>query len=288
MPIHIDHLTHIYMPGTSYETLAVDDVTLAIEDGELFGLIGHTGSGKTTLVQHINGLLKPARGSVHVNGIEVSAPKVERKKLVATVGLVFQYPEYQLFEETVYKDIAFGPANLGLDEEEVRERVQEAARLMELDLGALGDKSPFDLSGGEKRRVALCGVIAMRPSVLILDEPIAGLDPRGRDGIIRLIRQLNTQGGFTIIMVSHSMDDVARLCGRIGVMHDGRIVKTGTPAEVFREPETLEALGLDVPQIRKLAGALSKQGFRVPPDVLDPEVFCSFFVERVRHKCSRT
>ena len=288
MPVHIDHLTHIYMPGTPYEALAVDDVTLTVEDGELFGLIGQTGSGKSTLVQHINGLLKPTKGTVHVNGIEVSAPKVERKKLVAEVGLVFQYPEYQLFEETVYKDIAFGPANLGLKEDEIERRVEEAARLMELDLGLLRDKSPFDLSGGEKRRVALCGVIAMRPSVLILDEPIAGLDPRGRDATIRMIRQLNEQGGFTIVMVSHSMDDVARLCSRIGVMHEGRIVKTGTPAEIFKEPETLEALGLDVPQIRKLAGELLKQGLNVPPDVLDPEGFCSFFVERVRGKCSRT
>ena len=288
MPVHIDHLTHIYMPGTPYEALAVDDVTLTVEDGELFGLIGPTGSGKSTLVQHINGLLKPTKGTVHVNGIEVSAPKVERKKLVAEVGLVFQYPEYQLFEETVYKDIAFGPANLGLKEDEIKLRVEEAARLMELDLGLLGEKSPFDLSGGEKRRVALCGVIAMRPSVLILDEPLAGLDPRGRNATLRLIRQLNAQGGFTIVMVSHNMDDVARLCGRIGVMHDGRIVKTGTPAEIFKEPETLEALGLDVPQIRKLAGELEKQGLRVPPDVLDPEGFCSFFVERVRGKCSGT
>lgn len=288
MPVHIDHLTHIYMPGTPYEALAVDDVTLTVEDGELFGLIGPTGSGKSTLVQHINGLLKPTKGTVRVNGIEVSAPKVERKKLVAEVGLVFQYPEYQLFEETVYKDIAFGPANLGLKEDEIKLRVEEAARLMELDLGLLGEKSPFDLSGGEKRRVALCGVIAMRPSVLILDEPLAGLDPRGRNATLRLIRQLNAQGGFTIVMVSHNMDDVARLCGRIGVMHDGRIVKTGTPAEIFKEPETLEALGLDVPQIRKLAGELEKQGLRVPPDVLDPEGFCSFFVERVRGKCSGT
>ncbi|MFZ5975364.1 MAG: energy-coupling factor transporter ATPase [Bacillota bacterium] len=285
MPVHIDHLTHIYMPGTPYEALAVDDVTLSVQDGELFGLIGHTGSGKSTLIQHINGLLKPTKGSVHVNGIEVSAPKIARKKLIATVGLVFQYPEYQLFEETVYKDIAFGPTNLGLDEEEVERRVQEAARLIELDLALLRDKSPFELSGGEKRKVALCGVIAMRPPVLILDEPIAGLDPRGRDSILRLIRQLKEDGGFTVIMVSHSMDDVARLCSRIGVMHNGRIVKTGTPGEIFREQDMLEDLGLDVPQIRKLAKALSGKGIEIPPDVFNVEDFCSYFVERVRGKC---
>lgn len=282
MPVHIDHLTHIYMPGTPYESLAVNDVSLEVRDGEIFGLIGRTGSGKSTLIQHINGLLKPTKGTVHVNGIEVSATKIPRKKLIATVGLVFQYPEYQLFEETVYKDIAFGPANLGLPQDETERRVREAARLLELDLDKLRGKSPFELSGGEKRKVALCGVIAMRPPILILDEPLAGLDPRGRDNTLRLIRQLNTEGGFTIIMVSHSMDDVARLCGRVGVMHDGCIVKTGTPGEIFREQDMLESLGLDVPQIRKLAAALLDKGIAVPPDLFGVEDFCGFIAERLR------
>lgn len=285
MPIHIERLTHTYMPGTPYEANAVDNVTLTIEDGELFGLIGHTGSGKSTLIQHINGLLKPTSGRVRVNGIEVSAPKVPRKKLIAMVGLVFQYPEYQLFEETVYKDIAFGPKNLGLDEAEIEERVREAAALLEFDIDGLRDKSPFELSGGERRKAALCGVIAMRPSVLILDEPIAGLDPRGRAGTLRLIKRLNEEGGFTVIMVSHSMDDVARLSSRIGVMAGGRIVNTGTPAEIFQEQDALEGLGLDVPQVRRLAAELKKRGIDVPPGVLRVEDLCNFIAERVRGKC---
>ena len=236
MPVVIKNLTHIYAPGTPFEKKALDNITLSIQDGEFVGLIGHTGSGKSTLIQHINALMQPTSGKVIVNGIDTSAPKsgLEIRK---SVGLVFQYPEYQLFEETIEKDVAFGPRNLGLDEEEIKKRVSHALDLVGID-EALYTNSPFDLSGGQKRRVAIAGVLAMKPQILILDEPSAGLDPAGRADMRKLIKDIKNEG-VTVVMVSHSMDDVSKMCDRIIVMNKGTIALDGTPREVFKHTELI-------------------------------------------------
>ena len=231
------------MPGTPFETRALDGVSLSIADGEFVGVIGHTGSGKSTLVQHLNALLKPTLGSVYVNGLNLNDKDTNLRDVRRAVGLVFQYPEYQLFEETVRKDIAFGPNNLGLDAADVEARVREAAQIVGLSEDLL-DRSPFDLSGGQKRRVAIAGVLAMRPNVLVLDEPAAGLDPRGRLEMLALVRDYHARGGVTVIMVSHSMDDVARMCSRIIVMNHGKVAFDAPPAQVFAHGDELAAMGL--------------------------------------------
>ena len=267
MSIVIEHLNYVYMAGGPYETKALNDVNLTIGDGEFIGLIGHTGSGKSTLVQHLNGLVMPTSGRVLVDGMDLADKATDRRAIRQRVGLVFQYPENQLFEETVEKDIAFGPKNLGLDENEIARRVKDAMRRVALDYDALHDRSVFELSGGQMRRVAIAGVLAMEPQVLVLDEPCAGLDPRGREEILGLIRDLHRESGATIVMVSHSMDDVASLAERVIVMNHGEVVMDGAPRDVFSCGEELRGMGLDVPQAVQLAAKLREHGYDIPEGI---------------------
>ena len=250
------------MPGTPFESQALKDICLAIGDGEFVGIIGHTGSGKSTLITHLNGLLRPEPGTVYVGGVDLGEKDVNLTAIRRTVGLVFQYPEYQLFEETVAKDIAFGPKNLGLDQAEVERRVREAAQKAAIPEELL-EKSPFELSGGQKRRVAIAGVLAMKPQVLVLDEPAAGLDPAGREEMLRLMQTIHA-GGVTVVMVSHSMNDVGRLCGRLIVLSHGQIVFNAPPAEVFRHADELREIGLAAPECARLAEKLRAAGFEIP------------------------
>ena len=257
--IRIENLTHTYGEGTPFRRSAVENLSLDIYHGEFLGLIGHTGSGKSTLIQHLNGLLKPTGGRVLLDGEDIWADPKKIRSVRFRVGLVFQYPEYQLFEETVYKDIAFGPKNMGLQGEEIDRRVRQAAVFAGLDEDML-ERSPFELSGGQKRRVAIAGVIAMEPKVLILDEPTAGLDPRGREAILAQLRAYHEQKGSTIILVSHSMEEIARNVDRIVVMSHAHKLMDGTPEEVFSRAEELLQVGLDVPQVTKVAMELQKRG----------------------------
>ena len=267
MSIVIEHLNYVYMQGGPYETRALDDVSLTIHDGEFIGLIGHTGSGKSTLVQHLNGLILPTSGKITVDGMDLAEKGTDRRAIRRRVGLVFQYPENQLFEETVAKDIAFGPKNLGLDEAEIDRRVRTAMRRVALDYDKLAQRSVFELSGGQMRRVAIAGVLAMEPQTLVLDEPCAGLDPRGREEILGLISDLHRESGATIVMVSHSMDDVAALAERVIVMNHGKVAMDGVPREIFSRGEELRAIGLDVPQAVELAQKLREKGFDVPEGI---------------------
>ena len=267
MPIEVRHLTHTYSQGSAFQATAIMDVNLTIQDGEFIGVIGHTGSGKSTLVQHLNGLLTPTSGQVFIDGEDMNQKGVDRRRIRQKVGLVFQYPEYQLFEETIAKDIAFGPKNLGLSPEEVDRRVRRAMEWVHLDYDRYAQRSPFELSGGQMRRVAIAGVLAMESKVLILDEPTAGLDPRGRDRILDMVKQLHAQGGVTVIMVSHSMDDISRLATRLIVMNKGRLVADGTPRELFRQVGMMESVGLGVPQATKLCALLRKRGIDIPDDL---------------------
>ena len=267
MPIEVRHLTHTYSQGSAFQATAIMDVNLTIQDGEFVGVIGHTGSGKSTLVQHLNGLLTPTSGQVIIDGEDMNQKGVDRRRIRQKVGLVFQYPEYQLFEETVAKDIAFGPKNLGLPADEVDRRVRRAMEWVHLDYDRYAQRSPFELSGGQMRRVAIAGVLAMESKVLILDEPTAGLDPRGRDRILDMVKQLHAQGGVTVIMVSHSMDDISRLATRLIVMNKGRLVADGTPRELFRQIGLMESVGLGVPQATKLCALLRKRGIDIPDDL---------------------
>ena len=266
MAIKIENLEYVYMPGSPFEKKALDNINLEIKDGEFVGLIGHTGSGKSTLVQHLNGLLKPNSGRIEINGQDTLSKGEKLKQLRCDVGLVFQYPEHQLFEETVYKDIAYGPKNLGLSSDEIDKRVKDAARCVGLSSDVL-DKSPFDLSGGQKRRVAIAGVIAMQPSVLVLDEPTAGLDPAGREEILSQIKAIHAEGNMTVILVSHSMEDVARLVDRLIVMNEGKVFADGTVDEVFSLGSELRKIGLDVPQINVLIDELIKRGLNIPENI---------------------
>ena len=267
MSIVIEHLNYVYMQGGPYETKALDEVSLTIHDGEFVGLIGHTGSGKSTLVQHLNGLILPTSGQITVDGMDLADKNTDKRAIRRRVGLVFQYPENQLFEETVAKDIAFGPKNLGLDEAEIDRRVRTAMRRVALDYDKLSQRSVFELSGGQMRRVAIAGVLAMEPQTLVLDEPCAGLDPKGREEILGLISDLHRESGATIVMVSHSMDDVAALAERVIVMNHGKVAMDGAPREVFSRGEELRAIGLDVPQAVELAQKLREKGFDVPEDI---------------------
>ena len=271
MSIKIENLTHVYMPKTPFEKKALDNVNLVIEDGEFLVLIGHTGSGKSTLIQHLNGLLEPSSGRIIVDDIDLTNKETKLTDIRKKIGLVFQYPEYQLFEETIEKDIAFGPNNLGLSKEVVSERVKKSMEMVGLDYETYKDVSPFDLSGGQKRRVAIAGVIAMEPKVLILDEPTAGLDPKGRDDILEQIKILHEKYKMTIVLVSHSMEDVGKLAERIVVMNKGKVALTGKPAEIFKEVETLEEIGLAVPQVTYLMRALKEKGFNVSDEVFTVE-----------------
>ncbi len=270
MPIQVEHLTHTYMTDSPFAATALEDVSLTIEDGELIGLLGHTGSGKTTLVQHLNGLLKPTSGKVVVDGLDITEKDVSLLEVRRRVGLVFQYPEYQLFEETVAKDVAFGPKNLGLSEQEVDERVRYALQEVGLVYEEIAERSPFELSGGQMRRVAIAGVLAMRPKTLILDEPTAGLDPAGRRSILGMIRELHAAGGLTVVMVSHNMDDISSLATRLVVMSRGKMVLTGTPREVFQHRELLSSIGLGIPQAAELTQQLIAEGYPLPADLYTP------------------
>lgn len=271
MSIKIENLTHIYMPKTPFEKKALDDVNLVIENGEFLALIGHTGSGKSTLIQHLNGLLEPSSGRILVDDTDITNKETKLTDIRKKIGLVFQYPEYQLFEETIEKDIAFGPNNLGLSSEEISNRVKKSMEMVGLDYETYKDVSPFDLSGGQKRRVAIAGVIAMEPKVLILDEPTAGLDPKGRDDILEQIKILHEKYKMTIVLVSHSMEDVGNLAERIVVMNKGKIALVGKPAEIFKEVETLENIGLAVPQVTYLMRALREKGFEVSDEIFTVE-----------------
>ena len=272
MSVIVKNLTYIYDEGMPFASKAIDDISFEIKDNDFVGLIGHTGSGKSTLIQHLNGLLKPSSGEIIVNGFNITDKDLNLTEIRKRVGIVFQYPEYQLFEETVEKDIAFGPGNLGLDEEEISKRVRKSMEAVGLDYETYKDKSPFDLSGGQKRRVAIAGVIAMNPEVLILDEPTAGLDPGGRDEIFNLIKKLHRDNNITIILSSHSMDDMAKLAQTIIVMNHGKIEFMGTPREVFTSHAArLREIGLDVPQVLELATKLRNKGFDIRPDVLTVE-----------------
>ena len=270
MPIQVEHLTHTYMTDSPFAATALEDVSLTIEDGELIGLLGHTGSGKTTLVQHLNGLLKPTSGKVVVDGLDITEKGVSLLEVRRRVGLVFQYPEYQLFEETVAKDVAFGPKNLGLSEQEVDERVRYALQEVGLAYDEIAQRSPFELSGGQMRRVAIAGVLAMRPGTLILDEPTAGLDPAGRRSILGMIRELHAAGGLTVVMVSHNMDDISSLATRLVVMSRGRMVLTGEPRQVFQHRELLSSIGLGIPQAAELTQQLIAEGYPLPADLYTP------------------
>ena len=268
--IKIENLTHTYGIGTPFERSAVKDMNLSVFRGELLGLIGHTGSGKSTLIQHLNGLLKPTSGRVLLSGKDIWAEPKKIRDVRFRVGLVFQYPEYQLFEETVYRDIAFGPKNMGLSGEALDRRIREAARFAGLSEDKL-EQSPFALSGGQKRRVAIAGVIAMEPEVLVLDEPGAGLDPRGREELLEHIRAYHTERGNTVVLVSHSMEEIARYADRIAVLAGGNVLMTGTPREVFSHGSALMKAGLDVPQVTRVAMELRKRGLPIDPAVYTVE-----------------
>lgn len=269
--VEIKNLTHIYNPDSSFEKRALDKASLKIEKGEFIGLIGHTGSGKSTLIQHLNGLIKPTEGEIYIDGKNISSKEVKLQEIRQSVGLVFQYPEYQLFEETIEKDIAFGPKNQGFDSEEVTKRVKEAMDSVGLDYETLKDRSPFELSGGQKRRVAIAGVLAMQPKLLILDEPTAGLDPAGRDEILGEIREIFSKREITIIVVSHSMEDMAEIADRIVVMNRGKLIMDATPREIFKREDELVSIGLGVPQITSFMRAFKRCSPSIDDDVITIE-----------------
>ena len=270
MPIEVRGLTHIYNEGTPFARAAINNIDLTIDDGEIVAIIGHTGSGKSTLVQHFNGLLRPSSGSVKVDGVEIGQKGVDLRTIRRKVGLVFQYPEHQLFEETVWEDVAFGPRNMGISDDEVRGRVERALKAVDAD-PSLAQRSPFELSGGEKRRVAIAGVLAMEPSVLVLDEPTAGLDPRGRQDLLGQIQRLQAERHLTVVFVSHNMTEVAQLADRLVVMHQGEIVTEGPPKQIFAEGEHLQTIGLGVPDMTALMQRLRAKGWDLPASALSVE-----------------
>jgi energy-coupling factor transport system ATP-binding protein len=269
MSIKTVNLTFKYSEGTQFETKALDDINMEIKKGDFVGIIGHTGSGKSTLIQHFNGLMKPDEGDVIIEGKSLKAKSTKLKLIRQIVGLVFQYPEYQLFEETVYKDVAYGPINLELKDDEVEKRVKYALELVGFDYKEVKDKSPFDLSGGQKRRVAIAGVLAMKPQYLILDEPTAGLDPAGRNEILNQIEKLHKKSGITVILVSHSMEDIARLVKHIFVLNKGKLYMEGTPKEIYSQSEELKKIGLGVPQVVDIMKELKKKGFNINTDIFN-------------------
>ena len=262
----LENLSHVYNPGSVFEKAALQSVSLEIGAGEMVAIIGHTGSGKSTLIQHLNGLLKPTSGRVLLDGRDIHADKSMLGSVRQRVGLVFQYPEHQLFESTIYKDVAYGPTRMGLSESEVGERVRQSLDVVGIDT-SLYEKSPFEVSGGQKRRVAIAGVLAMGPEVLVLDEPAAGLDPAGKDEIFAQVRRMHDALGMTVVLVSHSMEDVASLAGRIFVMSQGQLLCEGTPAQVFAKGDMLKSVGLDVPQISQVFAALNKENPQIPAGV---------------------
>lgn len=284
--IRIEQLTHTYSAGTPFQRSAVDGVELDIMPGEFLGVIGHTGSGKSTLIQHLNGLLKPTQGHIYLNGKDIWADPKQIRQVRFQVGLVFQYPEYQLFEETVYKDIAFGPGNMGLDKEEIDRRVRESARMVGL-AEELLEKSPFDLSGGQKRRVAIAGVLAMDPKVLVLDEPTAGLDPRGRDTILGEIREYHEERKNTVLLVSHSMEDIAQYAKKVLVIAEGKPAMYDTVENIFSRVEELTAMGLAVPQISRVFAGLRAAGYQVPGNIYTVEGAAAAILNAVKGGAAR-
>lgn len=270
MPIEVENLTHVYNDGTSMSRKALDNVSFKIDDGEFVAIIGHTGSGKSTLIQHLNALTKPTSGRVLLDGEDINVDKSKLKQIRQKVGLVFQYPEYQLFEMTVFKDVCFGPENMGLSEEKVKKRAVRALNLVGLD-ESYYEKSPFELSGGQKRRAAIAGILAMGPKVLVLDEPTAGVDPKGRNEILGAINNMHNETGLTVILVSHSMEDVARLADRIIVLNNGKVALMGTPREVFSKVNELEEMGLAAPQTSYVMKGLKEKGINVPEDIYTVE-----------------
>ena len=278
MELRLEKVTHTYQQGSPFQATAIREISFTVRDGDFTALIGHTGSGKSTLAQHLNGLLKPTEGRVTLDGEDIHAKGYDRRQVRRQVGLVFQYPETQLFEETVKKDIAFGPKNLGLSDAETEERVRSAMALVGLDWENEGEKSPFELSGGKMRRCAIAGVIAMRPRVLVLDEPTAGLDPEAREDMMQMIASLHEKGA-SIVMVTHSMDDAARYCRRAAVLEKGRIIMEGTPGEIFAHADRLTGMGLDVPQVSRLGMLLRQKGIPFPEDVIREEEAVSALVK---------
>lgn len=271
MGIIVNNLTHIYNAGLPHESVALDNVSFKIEDGEFIGIIGHTGSGKSTLLQHLNGLLKPNSGQIIVGDIDITEPSCKLMEIRRRIGLVFQYPEYQLFEETVAKDVAFGPKNLGLDDEETEKRVKEAIELVGLPFDEIKDKSPFELSGGQKRRVAIAGVVAMKPEVLILDEPTAGLDPKAHKDVLSMAYNIHEHEKNITVFVSHNMADIARLCDRVFVMDKGHLILSGTPKEVFANEKLLTDIGLSLPPITDLMHRLHDGNHAINAEIFDAE-----------------
>lgn len=269
--LEVKKLSHVYMPGTPFQVEALKEISLKIEKGEFVGIIGETGSGKSTLVQHLNGLLRPTSGDVLLDGCSIWSGKVNMRAIRSRVALLFQYPEHQLFEETVYKDVAFGPRNLGLDEKELQKRVRYGLEQMELDYESYKDRSPFSLSGGEKRRVAMAGILAMKPEVIILDEPTAGLDPAGRRQLLALIEKLHSEEKLTVIMVTHNMDEVSRLANRLFVFSAGRLVLQGEPAVVFNSPQKIKEIGLELPVLSELLLKLKDSGKNIRTDLFTVE-----------------
>ena len=271
MSIRVENLVHIYDKGMPSEQLALDSISFTADDGQLVGIIGHTGSGKSTLLQHLNGLLKPESGSIVIGDTDITQPGISMVQIRKKIGLVFQYPEYQLFEETVAKDVAFGPRNLGLSREEIDERVREAIELVGLDYEEIKDRSPFELSGGQKRRVAIAGVVAMRPEVLILDEPTAGLDPKAHKDVLAMVEEVHRRTGNITILVSHNMADIARLCDKVVVIDSGRLVTAGTPYEVCSKNEELRAVGLELPPVTAFTETLRERGVDLEATILDTD-----------------
>jgi energy-coupling factor transport system ATP-binding protein len=284
MSIEIKELSHIYSQGSPFESIALDQITATIEKGSFTGLIGHTGSGKSTLIQHLNVLLRPTSGTVFLDGQDINDKSINPKHIRQKVGLVFQYPEHQLFEETVAKDVAFGPGNLGLAPDIIESRVREALGLVGMDYETFKDKSPFELSGGQMRRVAIAGVLAMEPTVLVLDEPTAGLDPKGRDDILRVIHSLHQNNHITVLLVSHSMEDIAKFVDKIMVMSKGKLVYYDVPEKVFSQAEMLEEIGLAVPQVTYLMRALKKMDPLVNQNVYTLEQAQAEIVEMMRRR----
>ena len=271
MSIEVKGLTHIYREGLPHESVALENVSFNVEDGQLVGVIGHTGSGKSTLVQHLNGLLRPKSGTIVVGDVDITADGVVMRDIRRKIGLVFQYPEYQLFEETVAKDVAFGPGNLGLSQEETEQRVKEAIQMVGLDYDAVKNVSPFELSGGQKRRVAIAGVIAMKPEILILDEPTAGLNPKAHDDILAMVRAIHEQEKNIIFLISHNMNDIAAMADKVIVMDRGHVAMDGTPAQVFSRGEELKAMGLALPDSMELVARLRRAGMDIDTSCLTME-----------------
>ena len=284
MSIEVKNISYVYMPKSPYERLALDDVSITIPEGKITAIAGHTGSGKSTLIQHLNGLISPTSGSVLVDGVDIAAKGQAARAARRSVGMVFQYPEHQLFEETVEQDIAFGPKNYGLTPEEVKERVRFAMDFVQLDYEEYSQRSPFQLSGGQMRRTAIAGVVALRPKYLVLDEPTAGLDPKGREELMQRILKLHRQEKNTIVLVSHSMDDIAKFADNVVIMNRGRVLMEGTPREVFVREDFIRQAGLDVPQITNIVKALKAGGMDIPSDIYTMDEAVDAIVRAMRGK----